>query len=213
MRSCPIFQGELNSILHSFRYFLEIKPVWTQLGMKTSNQAFWVSNLQDWINLNGRLNCRLNPVNPPWRILFPFAVWLIWKNPKLAVEIVNQVMEYMHCVSFSRMPVYKRVNRMCYECPPKGWMKLNADGLFVGNLSVVGYGGVVRDDRGRWVARFTRRIGLTSSFVAKLWVLRDGLMMCCNLNISSLLVVELDAKVIVDVLCKSDYVNNVISLI
>ena len=172
-----------------------------------------MSNLQDWINLNGRLNCRLNPINPPWRILFPFAVWLIWKNPKLAVEIVNQVMEYMHCVSFSRMPVYKRVNRMCYECPPKGWMKLNADGLFVGNLSVVGYGGVVRDDRGRWVARFTRRIGLTSSFVAKLWVLRDGLMMCCNLNISSLLVVELDAKVIVDVLCKSDYVNNVISLI
>ena len=92
-------------------------------------------------------------------------------------------------------------------------MKLNTDGLFVGNPGVVGCGGVVRDDRDKWVARFTRRIRLTSSFVAELWGLKDGLMMCCNLNISSHLVVKLDAKSIVDVLGKFDYVNNVISLI
>ena len=49
--------------------------------------------------------------------------------------------------------------------------------------------------------------------MAELWGLRDGLMMCCNLNISSHLVVKLDAKSIVDVLGKFDYVNNVISLI
>ena len=59
---------------------------------------------------------------------------------------------------------------------------------------------------------FTKSIELTSSFVAELWGLRDGLMICCNLNISSL-VVELDAKVFVDVLGNFDYVNNVISLI
>lgn len=35
-------------------------------------------------------------------------------------------------------------------------------------------------------------------------------MICCHLNILSL-VVELDAKIIVDVLGNSDYVNNVIS--
>lgn len=57
---------------------------------------------------------------------------------------------------------------------------------------------------------FTKSIGLTSNFVAELWGLRDELMICCNLNISSL-VVELDAKVIVDVLGNFDYVNNVIS--
>ena len=48
---------------------------------------------------------------------------------------------------------------------------------------------------------FTKSIGLTSSFVAELWGLRDELMICCNLNISSL-AVELDAKVIVDILNK-----------
>lgn len=111
---------------------------------------FWVSNLQDWINLNGMLNCRLNPINLSWRILFPFAVWLIWKcinqtvfrrknqNPKLAVEIVNQAMEYMHCVSSPRMPIYKKVKRICGERPVEGWMKLNTNGSSIGNLSVAG---------------------------------------------------------------------------
>lgn len=46
--------------------------------------------------------------------------------------------------------------------------------------------------------------------MAKLWGFRDGLMMCCNLNISSL-VVELNAKAIMDVLGNSVHVNNVIS--
>ena len=91
-------------------------------------------------------------------------------------------------------------------------MKLNTDGPVVGSMGVAGCGGVARDDHGGWVAGFSRRIGLTNSFVAELWGLRDGLLMCWNLNIHSL-IVELDAKAIVDVLEKSQYVNNVISLI
>ena len=75
---------------------------------------------------------------------------------------------------------------------------------------MAGYGGVVRDEEGIWIAGFMRRIGATTSFEAELWGLRDGLMLCSNLNISSL-VVELDAKAIVDVLLNADYVNNVIS--
>ena len=45
-----------------------------------------------------------------------------------------------------------------------------------------------------------------------MWGLKDGLMLCCSLNISSL-VVELDAKSIVHVLGNSSYVNNIVSLI
>ena len=95
-------------------------PNW---GWKCRIGAFLVSNLWDWINLNGMLNCRFNPINPLWRILFPFAVWLIWKSKnqivfkrknqslKLATNIMNQVMEYMHCVSSPRMPIYKKVKK------------------------------------------------------------------------------------------------------
>lgn len=57
-----------------------------------------------------------------------------------------------------------------------------------------------------------RSIGITSSFASKLWEFKDGLMMYCNLNISSP-VVEMDTKAIVDVFNNSEYVNSVVSLI
>lgn len=47
--------------------------------------------------------------------------------------------------------------------------------------------------------------------MAELWGLRDGLMMCSNLNIQSL-IVELDAKAIIDVLEDPQHVNNVLNM-
>ena len=51
-------------------------------------------------------------------------------------------------------------------------VKLNTDGSFCGSTGLVGCGGVVRDDAGRWVMGFSRSIGMTNSFAAKLWGLR-----------------------------------------
>ena len=51
---------------------------------------------------------------------------------------------------------------------------------------------------------------MTSSFAAELWGLREGLLLCSNLNITSL-EIELDAKSIVDALGDPSYVNNIIS--
>ena len=80
----------------------------------------------------------------------------------------------------------------------------------MGSTGLAGCGGIVRDNHGGWLVGFSRRIGITNSFVAGLWGLRDGLILCCNLNITSI-VVELDAKAIVDIFHKSDYENNVVS--
>lgn len=68
----------------------------------------------------------------------------------------------------------------------------------------------MRDEDGRWVAGFSRRIGVTTSFVAEPWGLREGLILCSNLNIQSL-IVELDAKAVVDVFLNPNYQNNAIS--
>ena len=46
--------------------------------------------------------------------------------------------------------------------------------------------------------------------MAELWGLRDGLILCCNLHLPSL-IVELDAKATVDAFLNSNYENNVIS--
>ena len=48
--------------------------------------------------------------------------------------------------------------------PQVGWKKLNTDGASKGNPGLAGCGGVVRDKNGRWIAGFSRRIGVTSSF-------------------------------------------------
>ena len=91
-------------------------------------------------------------------------------------------------------------------------MKLNTDGTAGGDNSLAGYGGVIRDNGGHWIKGFCRRIGATSSFVAELRGLREGLMLCRNLNISSL-VIQLDAKTIVDVLNNPSDADNIISSI
>ena len=87
-----------------------------------------------------------------------------------------------------------------------GCKKLNIDGLVIGCMEQSGCGGVVRDKHGSWVAGFTRHVGATNSFATELWGLRDGLLLCSSLNIS-FLIVEIDAKVIVDVIKNSAYVN------
>ena len=51
----------------------------------------------------------------------------------------------------------------------------------------------MRNEDGKWIAWFARRMGVTTSFVAELRGLREGLILCSNLNIHSL-VIELDAK-------------------
>ena len=131
---------------------------------------------------------------------FNFAVWSIWKsrnsyvfnwknpNPNLPMEIHNQTLEFMYCVTSPRNPVRKTSKRICWEKPLSGWKKLNADGLSIGCMERARCGGVIRDEHGNWVTGFTRHVGATNNFVAELWGLRDGLMLYCSLNIPCLIV-------------------------
>ena len=58
--------------------------------------------------------------------------------------------------------------------------------------------------------RFGKSIGEFAGRHSYLWGLREGLILCCNLNIECL-VVELDAQAVVDVMKKNAYVNNIVS--
>ena len=59
---------------------------------------------------------------------------------------------------------------------------------------------------------FSRKIGITTSFVAKLWVVREGLSLCLHRNFPAV-VLELDVKSIFDVLTNPNQSNNIISAI
>nr|XP_023914616.1 uncharacterized protein LOC112026163 [Quercus suber] len=73
-----------------------------------------------------------------------------------------------------------------------------------------GGGGLIRDDQGNWIMGFSRKIGKANSFLAETWVLRDGLLLCIQLNLNDV-VVELDAKALVDALRNPLYTNTIVS--
>ena len=213
---------EVESALHALRDCGWAKAVWMQLGVGSTNHGFWMTDLQEWLTWNGKMNRSLIPNHPPWKMIYPFAIWNIWKsknnvifnkknpNPRLAADITAQTWEFMYCVCSNRGLTRYIVKEVRWEKPPEGWSKLNTDGSVLGSTGLAGCGGIVRNNQGGWVAGFSRRIGVSNSFVAELWGLRDGLIVCCNLNITSI-IVELDAKAIVDIFQNSDYENGVVS--
>ena len=65
--------------------------------------------------------------------------------------------------------------------PPINWLKLNSDGLSMGNHGLVGGGGLIRNEIGEWVKGYARAIGCATSVAAELWALRDGIRLCISL--------------------------------
>ena len=61
---------------------------------------------------------------------------------------------------------------------------------------------MLKDEAGVWVKGFARQIGCTTNFLAELWALRDGFIMCSELHINDL-EINLDAKVIADLMSSS----------
>ena len=58
---------------------------------------------------------------------------------------------------------------------------------------------MIRDSEGRWVSGFARSIGFTTSITAEFWALRDGLLLAVRMGVQKL-VIELDAKVVVELM-------------
>ena len=106
------------------------------------------------------MRSNLCATQPPWKVVFPIAIWNVWKsrnntvfnkknrNPSLAIEIVKQALEYYHCVASPRLQTRKVLKGIRWERPPQGWMKLNTDGSVNENPGLAGCGGVIKDDPG-----------------------------------------------------------------
>ena len=90
----------------------------------------------------------------------------------------------------------KKVIQVAWEKPPMGWMKLNSNGSALGNPGKAGEGGLIHDHQGNWVRGYARALGNTSSSIAELWALRDGLDIVKELGIDNQ-IVEMDTLSIV----------------
>nr|POF18791.1 hypothetical protein CFP56_46565 [Quercus suber] len=73
--------------------------------------------------------------------------------------------------------------------------------------SGLGREGIICDSKGDWVSGYARVIGFTTSVAAELWALRDGINLCIDLNLENV-IIELDAKPMVDLLMKDERSSN-----
>ena len=96
---------------------------------------------------------------------------------------------------------------MSWLKPPLNWFKLNSDGSLLGNPERAGGGGLIRNEKGEWIRGYTRVVGHTTSVAAELWALRDGIKLCISLKLSAV-IIELDAKLIVELMQEEDCNQN-----
>lgn len=120
-------------MMHALRDCSWVRSIWRHLGVLPSNQVFWRADLQEWLVYNGNSNLNGTAGNLPWKMLFPFALWNLWKsrngsvfrgknlNPDLAKEVVNQVREVMHCALTPRDLTHRTIKGVRWEKPQVGW--------------------------------------------------------------------------------------------
>lgn len=78
-------------------------------------------------------------------------------------------------------------------------MKLNTDGAAKENPGDVSIGGILRDEQGKWLARYYGKIGISTSLVAELWSIRSGIAIEKELGFKKL-IVESNSRVANDML-------------
>ena len=211
--TCLVCHLESEPITHAFRECSLVKPIWLKLNPQCFHTNSFSQGIRDWLIANVKLKSSHNVAGIPWNIVFSFALWLIWKqqnqvvftnkgvNPYLYKIISSQDSEFFLCASHPARNNRLVLRQIWWEKPDLGWLKLNTDASSNAALGLATGGGLIRDARGNWVIGFTRKLGRINSFIAEAWALRDGLLLCCQLKLFAV-VVELDAKALVDALSK-----------
>ena len=216
---CPLCKRMPETIGHLLRECVYVCDFWYKgkipLMVVSSFQA--INDTNDWLRVNC-LSKAIHHFSVPWRYVFPFSIWELWKHRnKVAFEntplnlnlqrpCISQVMEYFFCVGKINKQRTMAVIPVRWEKPHSNWFKLNINGASCGNPRRAGGGGVLQDNAGEWVKGFAKNIGSTTSIIDEFWALRDGLQMAILLDVQNL-EVELDAKVVLDLICSKNSSN------
>lgn len=182
---------------------------WGKLGFPALLSSSFDAELQSWLEANCVCNPLIKAHGYPWKTLFPFAIWNLWKhrnrivfenttlNPRLHETCLRQTIDYVFCVGKALTHKQMGSIQVKWNKPSEGQFKLNTDGASLGNPGRAGGGSVICDHEGTWIRGFSCIIGHTTSVMAEFWALRDGLTLAYQLGLTCL-EVELDAKIVVD---------------
>ena len=108
----------------------------------------------------------------PWGTIFASTIWNLWKTRNNR-HFNNIDMDHIHVATctlkfaddihnaFDTLVETSTRNQdlIKWFFPRAGTVKINSDGSTFGNHRWAAYGGLARDDRGRWIKGFCGRIG------------------------------------------------------
>ena len=218
VKLCPICKEQDESILHLLRDCVYARDLWRKLEVPLTQVSSFTEGFETWLKTNC-LSGMKHKGTTPWCTFFIFMLWSLWKNrnhvvfentipnPRHDKVCLSQAKDYYYYISKAKQITPKIAIPVRWSKPILGWFKLNTDGASLGNPGKAGSGGLIRDSEGRWVKGFSRSVGHATSVIAELWDLRDGLKLAAQLGIGCL-EVELDAKIIVEMLNNAESSNN-----
>ena len=76
--SCEVCGNIVECTIHALRDCPGAKRVWTELGISSTNQAFYDFPLLEWLKSSCNSSEFSSQPCIPWKMLFPQALWLIW---------------------------------------------------------------------------------------------------------------------------------------
>ncbi|KAF7833178.1 LIM domain-containing protein A-like [Senna tora] len=156
-------------------------------------QIFFESTLEDWLGSNLVIR------NESWNSKFALTCWPIWKRRRSWVfqnvqkdsmyilTAVNRYMDGLKEANIFKVGASKTLDSeelLIRWYPPKEeWVKLNVEGSCWTHIGAISCGGALRDESGRWVSGFTRKMGIGNSTMAEAWAIKTGVEDCHPLNL------------------------------
>src|SRR4051812_44630471 len=97
----------------------------------------------------------------------------------------------------------EKLQMIIWHPPEPGWHKLNTDGASKNNPGLAGAGGIIRDSHSNFVKAYSSFLSIQTSLFAEVKAVHEGIILALSLGISKLYI-ELDSKVVVDILIKGN---------
>lgn len=214
---CYRCAGIQESLMHVLRDCEFARSLWLELKRGHLEPDFLILQGVDGFKWN------LEKPDETWKLVFGVACWMLWtwRNKSLFDEqfVVpmnrgRAVWWYVQEVKTAKRELgvitgVKQEVNISWSPPSEGWWKLNVDGASKGLDKVAGCGGLIRDESGRWITGFTRKLGTCSAIKAELWAALTGLKLATMKNLQNVMV-ECDSSAAVRLLnqLKSDGITD-----
>ena len=179
--------NRLESTAHIFRDCDKANQVWTLLNNTIDSVAgsmpfnFSIEN-----NLRNKLVSNAGSLY--WNVIFASTLWQLWKarnslqfedvvskTDQIALKSINFAKEVINAFQSKNSGFVNNFEKLInWSFPPTGRIKINTDGSVVDH-GWASFGGLARDDQGRWLEGLCGRIGYASPLKAELWGIKRGL--------------------------------------